>query len=215
MQLIQQILFALLVIAAIWLFAKKVKELRRNILLGRDADYSGNKDLRWKNVLLLAFGQKKMFKYPLVAVMHFVIYAGFIIINLEILEIILDGVFGTHRLFAPALGPVYGWLINGFEILAFGVLTACVIFLVRRNVIKVNRLNRKELEGWPQTDANVILITEIILMVLFLTMNAADKALQLQKYVPYHQTAPFFISGFITPAFAKMNPGTLVIIERT
>jgi hypothetical protein len=200
---------------AIWLFIKNVKNIRRNILLGRDVELTDNKAERWKKVLLFALGQKKMFKYPLVAVMHFVIYAGFIIINLEILEIILDGIFGTHRLFAPALGPAYGWLINGFEILAFGVLTACVIFLFRRNIIKVNRLNRKELEGWPQTDANVILITEIILMVLFLTMNAADKALQLQKYSPYHQTAPFFISGFITPAFAKMSPGTVVIIERT
>src|SRR5215213_4706463 len=133
MQLIQQILFALLVIAAIWLFAKKVKELRRNILLGRDADYSGNKDLRWKNVLLLAFGQKKMFKKPLVAVMHFVIYAGFIIINIEVLEIVLDGILGTHRLFARPLGGFYTFLINAFEVLAVLVFAACAIFLVRRN----------------------------------------------------------------------------------
>src|SRR5215210_2207956 len=214
MPIVQQILFISIVCIAIWLFIKNVKNIRRNILLGRDVELTDDKAERWKKVLLFALGQKKMFKYPLVAVMHLVIYAGFIIINLEILEIILDGIFGTHRLFAPALGPAYGWLINGFEILAFGVLTACVIFLFRRNIIKVNRLNRKELEGWPQTDANVILITEIILMVLFLTMNAADKALQLQKYIPYHQTAPFFISGFITPAFAKMSSGNLVIIER-
>lgn len=215
MPIVQQILFISIVCIAIWLFIKNVKNIRRNILLGRDVALTDDKAERWKKVLLFALGQKKMFKYPLVAVMHLVIYAGFIIINLEILEIILDGIFGTHRLFAPALGPAYGWLINIFEILAFGVLTACVIFLARRNIIKVNRLNRKELEGWPQTDANVILITEIILMVLFLTMNAADKALQLQKYNPYHQTASFFISGFITPVFAKMSPGTLVIIERT
>ncbi len=215
MQIIQQILFIIITGVAIWLFSKNVKKIKRNILLGRDVELSDNKAERWKRVWLLAFGQKKMFKYPLVAVLHFIIYAGFIIINIEILEIILDGIFGTHRLFAPALGPVYGWLINAFEILAFGVLTACVIFLFRRIVIKVNRLNRKELDGWPRTDANVILITEIVLMLLFLTMNAADKALQLQQYSNYHQTASFFISGFITPVFAKMNPETIFIIERT
>lgn len=215
MQIIQQILFIIITGVAVWLFSKNVKNIKRNILLGRDVELSDNKAERWRRVLLLAFGQKKMFKYPLAAVLHFVIYAGFIIINIEILEIILDGIFDTHRLFAPALGPVYGWLINAFEILAFGVLTACVIFLARRIVIKVNRLNRKELDGWPRTDANVILITEIVLMLLFLTMNAADKALQLQQYSNYHQTASFFISGFITPVFAKMNPETIVIIERT
>lgn len=215
MQIIQQILFIIIISGAIWFFSKNVKNIKRNILLGRDVELSDNKAERWKRVLLLAFGQKKMFKYPLVAVMHFVIYAGFIIINLEILEIILDGIFGTHRLFAPALGPAYSWLINAFEILAFGVLTACVIFFLRRNVIKVNRLNRKELNGWPRTDANIILLIEIALMVLFLTMNAADKALQLQQYGAYHQTATFFVSGFITPLFSQMNSTTLAIIERT
>src|SRR5690242_15998053 len=110
MHIVQQVLFALVAIAAIFLFTKKIKELRRNILLGRDADYSDHKDLRWKNVLLLAFGQKKMFKKPLVALMHFVIYAGFIIINIEVLEILLDGLFGTHRLFAAPLGALYGVL---------------------------------------------------------------------------------------------------------
>src|SRR6186713_2206549 len=121
MHLIQQILFAIVSALAIFLFSKKVKELRRNILLGRDADYSDNKGLRWKNVLLLAFGQKKMFKKPLVAFMHFIIYAGFIIINLEVLEIVLDGLFGTHRLFAP-VGALYSALINSFEFLAIGVI---------------------------------------------------------------------------------------------
>ncbi|WP_018612829.1 (Fe-S)-binding protein [Segetibacter koreensis] len=215
MQILQQIIFILVAGGAIWLFVKNVKNIQRNILLGRDITLHDNKAERWKRVLLLAFGQKKMFRYPVVGLMHFAIYAGFIIINIEILEIILDGIFGTHRLFAPALGALYGWLINIFEILAFGVLTACVIFLLRRNVIRVNRLNRRELDGWPKTDANIILITEIALMALFLTMNAADKALQLQHYGHYYQTSSFFISGFITSLFTKMNPQTLVIIERT
>jgi heterodisulfide reductase subunit C len=215
MQIIQQILFISILGFAIWFFIKNVRNIKRNISLGRDIQIKDNKAERWRRVLLLSLGQKKMFKYPLVAVMHFVIYAGFIIINLEILEIILDGIFGTHRLFAPTLGPVYAWLINGFEILAFGVLTACVIFLLRRNVVKVNRLNRKELDGFPKTDANIILITEIVLMLLFLTMNAADKALQLKQYGNYHETASFFVSGLITPVFSKIDPATLVIIERT
>lgn len=158
---------------------------------------------------------KKMFKYPLVAVLHLVIYAGFIIINLEILEIILDGIFGTHRMFAVPLGNVYSWLINSFEVLAVLVIAACTVFLIRRNVIKVNRLNRKELDGWPKTDANLILVAEIILMSLFITMNAADQALQQQHHQNYHQTGSFFISGLIAPAFQQMPAATLVAIERT
>src|SRR6187551_1440056 len=136
MQIVQQILFVLISIISIWFFTKKVKEIRRNIKLGRDEDFSGNKSQRWKNVLLLAFGQKKMFRNPLVAVMHFFIYAGFIIINIEVLEIVLDGGIGSHRLFADALGGFYTFLIDGFEILAVLVLTACVIFLIRRNILK-------------------------------------------------------------------------------
>lgn len=214
MQIIQQILFILILSFALWLFVRNIRNIRRNILLGRDIELDDDKAKRWRRVLLLALGQKKMFKYPLVAVMHFLIYAGFIIINIEILEIVLDGIFGTHRLFAPALGSFYIWIINGFEILALAVLVACVVFLARRNIVKVNRLNRKELIGWPKTDANIILVVEIILMLLFLTMNAADKALQLQHFENYHQTPSFVVSGFITPVFLKMDSLTLMIIER-
>ncbi|MCW3079565.1 (Fe-S)-binding protein [Segetibacter sp.] len=215
MQIFQQLLFLAITILAVLLFVKNVKKIRRNILLGRDIDLSDNKSERWKKVLLLAIGQKKMFKYPLVAVLHLMIYAGFIIINLEILEIILDGIFGTHRMFAGLLGSVYSWLINSFEILAFLVLAACVVFLARRNVIKVDRLNKRELDGFPKTDANLILMTEIVLMTLFLTMNAADQALQQQHYGHYTQTASFFISGLLTPLFTGMTTTALVAIERT
>src|SRR6476646_10561746 len=145
MQLAQQILFILLVAAAIFLFVK-----------------------------------------PFVALLHFAVYAGFIIINVEILEIILDGIFGTHRLFAPYLGSVYTVVIDFFEVLAFLVLTACVIFLIRRNIVRVRRLNMKELNGWPRNDANYILIFEIVLMTLFLIMNSADRSLQLRAYQHYH-----------------------------
>ena len=161
----------LFLIVAIWLFTKKVKEISRNIRLGRDEDFSDNKVQRWKNVLLLAFGQKKMFRNPLVAILHFFVYAGFIIINIEVLEIVLDGIFGTHRLFAKPLGGFYTFLINAFEILAVLVIVACVIFLIRRNIIKLRRFISKDLDGWPRSDANYILITEIILMLLFLTIE--------------------------------------------
>ncbi|HSU51421.1 MAG TPA: (Fe-S)-binding protein [Segetibacter sp.] len=215
MQLALQILFLFIVISAIWLFTKNVRNIRRNILLGRSIDLTDNKTARWKNVLLLALGQRKMFKYPLVAVLHLMIYAGFIIINLEILEIVLDGIFGSHRMFATPFGSAYALLINSFEILAFLVIVACVIFLVRRNIIKVNRLDRKELDGWPKTDANIILIIEIVLMALFLTMNAADQALQHQHYAHYQQTGSFFISGLISPIFTAFSTVSLVAIERT
>src|SRR5438067_240625 len=158
MQTVQQILFILLAAIAVILFAKKVKFIRRNINLGRDEKLEPHPE-RWKNVLLIAFGQKRMFDKPLVALLHFAVYAGFIIINIEILEIILDGIFGTHRLFAPSLRSFYFFVINFFEVLAFLVLTSCTIFLIRRNIVKVPRLNRQELSGgWPRKDANYILI---------------------------------------------------------
>jgi len=217
MELIQQILFVLLAGTAVWFFARKTGELRRNINLGRPEDFSGHSGERWKNVLLLAFGQKKMFKKPLVAIMHFVIYAGFIIINLEVLEIMLDGILGTHRLFAGPLGKLYPVLINAFEFLAVGVIIVCVIFLARRNLLKLKRLNQPELDGWPRNDANIILVTEIILMSLFLTMNATDTILQSRGYGHYaeHITGNFFFSGFLQALFNNLSSTSLVPMERT
>lgn len=216
MQLIQQVFFVVLAALSIWLFSKKVKEIRRNILLGKDEDYSDQPERRWKNMILLAFGQKKMFANPLVAVMHFVLYAGFIIINLEVLEIVLDGVFGTHRLFAGFLGPVYSWLINSFEILALGVLVTCIIFLTRRNILKLKRFVSKDLSGWPKSDANYILITEIVLMSLFLTMNAADTLLQ-ERGTPHysdHLTGPFVVSAWLHPLLNGLSDSALIALER-
>jgi heterodisulfide reductase subunit C len=165
----------------------------------------------------MAFGQKRMFDKPLVALLHFAVYAGFIIINIEILEIILDGIFGTHRLFAPFLGSFYSFVINFFEVLAFLVLTSCVIFLLRRNLVRVRRHNMTELNGWPRSDANYILVFEIVLMTLFLTMNASDKALQLKNYGHYGevQTTQFWVSGFITPLFENFSTSSLLGVERT
>ncbi len=214
MQIVQQVLFILLSGLAIWFFTKKAKEIIRNIRLGRAQDLTDNPGLRWRNMLLLAFGQKKMFRNPLVAVLHFFVYAGFVIINLEVLEIVLDGILGTHRLFSAPLGRVYAFLINSFEILAALVLVSCVIFLIRRNIIKLKRFIGKDLDGWPRSDANYILITEIVLMTLFLTMNTADRALQLQGNEHYHDTGNFVISGLFAGQLQSLSSSTLILIER-
>ncbi len=215
MQIALQILFIACLGFAVWLFTKNILQIRRNILLGKPEDLSDNKPLRWKNLLLLALGQKKMFRNPAVAIMHFVIYAGFIIINIEVLEIVLDGMLGTHRLFFPYLGSMYTFLINFFEILAVGVIAVCVIFLVRRNIIKLKRFISKDLNGWPRSDANYILITEIVLMTLFLLMNSADRALQIANTEHYQDTGNFIFSGMIAPLFDSTSQNTLIILERS
>jgi len=215
MEIVQQSLFILLSGVAIFLFAKKVKEIIDNINLGLDEKINGNKKQRWKNLLLLAFGQKKMFRYPLVGVLHFAIYAGFIIINIEVLEIFLDGVFATHRMFAVPLGGFYTFVIDFFEILAICVLTACIVFLTRRNILKLKRFREPNMIGWPKTDANLILIIEIILMGLFLTMNSADRALQLQGNPHYLDHGSFILSGTFAPYMQNLSSSTLIGIERT
>lgn len=217
MSILPQILFVAAAAAAIFLFAGKAKQIRRNILLGKEETLTDNPAARWRNLLLLAFGQKKMFRNPSVAIMHFIIYAGFVIINIEVLEIFLDGIFGTHRLFAPYLGGFYNFLINFFEILALGVLIVCVIFLIRRNVMNIRRFRKKELDGWPRSDANYILITEIVLMSLFLTMNAADTLLQ-QRGAPHYSaflTGNFVVSSLLQPLFSGLSDSTLTGLERT
>lgn len=214
--MLPQILFVLLAGFAIWLFALRASRIRRNILLGKDEDYSDNKPERWKNLLLLAFGQKKMFKKPLVAVMHFIIYAGFIIINIEVLEIVLDGILGTHRLFAAPLGGFYNFLINFFEVLAAGVIIVCIAFLARRNILKLKRFIGHDLDGWPRSDANYILITEIILMTLFLTMNASDTLLLTRETAHFESTPfSFIISQHLHPLLNGISNNGLILIERT
>jgi len=217
MQIVQQILFLLLSVVAIWLFAKKAREISRNINLGRDEDFGDNKPQRWRNVLLLAFGQKKMFRNPLVAVLHFFVYAGFIIINIEVLEIILDGLVGTHRLFATPLGAFYSFLINSFEILALLVLVGCLIFLIRRNIIRIRRFISRDLDGWPRSDANYILITEIVLMTLFLFLNASDTMLQTRGLEHYaaHPTGNFILSQYLHPLLNGMSNEGLQAVERS
>ena len=215
MAILQQILFLVMTGVSVWLFSKKAGEIKRNIFLGLPETLNDQPSLRWKNLFLLALGQKKMFKNPLVAVMHLFVYVGFIIINLEVLEIVLDGLLGTHRLFVLILGSLYNWLLNGFEFLAVSVIIFCVIFLIRRNILKLKRFVSKDLNGWPRSDANYILFTEIVLMSLFLTMNACDLTLQSHGSEHYHQTGQFFFSGIISPLFDGLNENTIIAIERS
>jgi ferredoxin len=183
--------------------------------LGRPEDLTDNPKERWKNMILLALGQKKMFANPTVAILHLILYAGFIIINIEVLEILIDGITGYHRIFREPLGAFYSFLINSFEILALLVLVACVIFLVRRNVLKIRRFMSKDLAGWPRNDANYILLTEIVLMSLFLLMNAADLQLQFLNADHYEKTDRFVISSLLTPLFQNWSIGSLIVFERT
>ena len=214
--MLQQIAFILLAGSAIILFSVNARRIGKNILLGKDEDYSGQRGLRWKNLFLLALGQKKMFRNPLVAVLHLFIYAGFIIINIEVLEIFLDGLLGTHRLFAQPLGSVYASLINGFEFLALAVLISCVVFLCRRNILKLRRFISHDLDGWPRSDANYILITEILLMGLFLTFNASDTLLQERNYGEYAQqlTGNFAFSQWLHPLLNGFSNEQLAGLER-
>ncbi len=221
--MIQQILFVLLAGVAIYFFTKKVMSIRRNILLGKDEPLNDQPKLRWRNMFIFALGQKKMFNNPLVAVLHLFVYVGFVIINIEILEIFLDGILGTHRLFAPILGfTLYSILISCFEILAVLVIIGCVIFLIRRNITKVNRFTKPELKGFPFRDANYILITEIVLMTLFLIMNICDSSNFTNDtiYEHFHSSHKIFFGIFSSPIsilfkLDSTNNITLEIIERT
>lgn len=216
MHIFQQIAFVVILAVAIWMFSKRISAIRRNILLGKDESYKDHPSDRWKNVFLLAFGQKKMFRNPLVAVLHFFVYAGFIIINTEVLEILLDGVFGTHRIFSGFLGSFYGVLINGFEVLAVLTIVACATFLIRRNIIKLRRFISHDLDGWPRSDANYILITEIVLMILFLKMNACDTMLQMRGvgHFAEHPTGNFLFSQYLHPLLNGFSDNTLMAFER-
>lgn len=211
MEYISQIAFLLVLAVAGYFLAKRIGSIKKNINIGKEVDRSDNKGQRWKNTLLIAFGQKKMFKKLIPAFLHLLIYVGFLVINLEVLEFIIDGIAGTHRIFAPVLGASYTVAINIFEFLAIAVLVSCVAFLLRRNVLNVKRL--RTLSGWPKLDGNLILVIEIILMFAILTMNATDQLLQ-GKDSHYVQTGSFFFSSFLTPLFEGMSVDSLRFAER-
>ncbi len=208
--MIEQIVFALALGLATFLFVKRIKRIRRNIFLGRPLPLNDKKSERWKLMAMVAMGQSKMVKRPVAGFFHFLIYVGFVLINIEVLEIVLDGLLGTHRLFATPLGAFYPIVIGFFEVLAVAVLLACVVFLYRRHIGKVRRLNLREMKGWPQKDATNILVIEIVLMLALLLMNAAEGAFP----EPYQTPAPFLVSGLLSPILAGWSYESLHILER-
>ncbi len=214
MEYLPNILFVLILVAGIGFFSKNVKRLSRNIKLGREADVSDNGPQRWKNMVRIALGQNKMGVRPVAAFLHVIVYVGFIIINIEVLEIVLDGILGTHRLFAP-LGGLYDFLIGSFEVLAALVIAAVVIFWLRRNIIRLRRFTKPEMEGWPKKDGNLILYIELVLMILFLTMNGADYQLQQLGTTHYVQAGSFPVSQFLAPFFDGLSEEGLIAVERT
>ncbi len=213
MEYLPNILFGVILFAGVGYFVRNVQKLQRNIKLGNDVDVNDNKAQRWKNMLKIALGQTKMVVRPIAGLMHIIVYVGFVIINIEVLEIIMDGLLGTHRIFAP-LGIVYDFLIGSFEVLALLVIIAVVVFWLRRNVIRLQRFVKPEMEGWPKKDGNLILYIELVLMFLFLTMNAADFQLQQLGEAHYEQAGAFPVSQFLLPIFDGMSISTMILIER-
>ncbi|GAB1449041.1 (Fe-S)-binding protein [Bacteroidota bacterium] len=210
---LQQGLFLIVSGVAIYFFAKNLGKIRRNILLGKDIDRSDNPRERWMTMLKVAFGQTKMTVRPIPAFFHFIVYIGFVLINIEVLEILVDGIFGTHRAFA-FLGPVYNLAIGFFEILAFLVLIACIVFLSRRFVVKLKRFSGVEMKGFPTRDAATILVVEIVLMGALLKMNACDQILQARGAEHFIQAGSFPISQFLVPFFSTWSDQSLIIMER-
>ena len=213
--LIPNIIFIALFSFALYFFVKNVKKIYRNINLGISIDRNDNKKTRLLQMLRIAFGQSKMIDKPIVGLLHVVVYVGFLVINIELLEIIVDGALGTHRVFAPFLGSFYNFLIAFFEIFAFLVIVSVIIFWIRRNMLNIKRFLSLEMKGWPKNDANIILYVEIVLMVLFLTMNGAD--LWIQQNAPefnYISAGSFPVSQYLLPLFDSFSAKSVFIIER-
>ena len=217
MDILPNMFFVIILIISITIFTRNILKIKNNINLGRSIDRSDNKSARWKNMARIALGQSKMVSRPIAGILHVVVYIGFLIINIELLEIVVDGIFGTHRVFAPFLGSAYNVLIATFEIFAFLVLLAVLVFWARRNIIRLNRFRKSEMKGWPKLDADLILYFEIVLMTLFLTMNGADFYIQTNFPAAndYHQAGSFPISQFMTSVFDGMALDSVILIERS
>jgi heterodisulfide reductase subunit C len=214
MHYISNILFLIALAVGIGYFTKNIRKVIRNIRLGKEPEKIDNTGKRWSNVFRIAFGQSKMVVRPVSGIMHILVYVGFIVINIEVLEIIIDGLFGTHRIFS-SLGIAYDYLIASFEILALLVLIGVIVFWIRRNIQKIKRFWSAEMKGWPKNDANYILYFEMVLMILFLTMNAADQQLQNLGAEHYTKAGLFPVSEMILPLFENFSEAALIIVERT
>ncbi|MGD1980581.1 MAG: (Fe-S)-binding protein [Flavobacteriaceae bacterium] len=214
MAYLPNLLFSVLLISGVGIFIRNIKRIRRNINLGNEIPLEENSNLRWKKMLLVAFGQSKMLDRPVVGILHLVVYVGFILINIELLEIILDGITGSHRILAPFLGSFYNFLIAAFEVLALSVLVAVFFFWTRRNLLKIRRFLSDEMSGWPKQDANYILYFEVVLMFLFLAMNATDQLLQQGAVNGYVEAGSFPVSQFLVPVFRSFSLDLLQVLER-
>lgn len=211
--MISNFIFSLLLIAATALFTKNIRRISRNIKMGKKVRFTDNNAKRWKTMARVAIGQSKMISRPVSAIMHLFVYVGFIVINIEMIEILIDGVAGTHRSLTFT-GNVYPVLISVFELFALSVILACVVFLVRRNVIRLKRFRNKEMTSWPRSDANIILVTEILLMSSILIMNASDGLLQARGNPHYSTTGVFLVSQLIQPLLAGLSESNLIVLER-
>ena len=212
MSVLPNIIFAVLLTVGIVFFIRNIRKLRRNIALGRDSHRDDRSSDRWQNMMRVALGQGKMVSRPIAGILHILVYVGFVIINIEVLEIVIDGLLGTHRVFAVA-GGFYDFLIASFEILAFLVLVSVIIFWMRRVILKIPRFWNKEMTKWPKNDALNILYFEVVLMFLFLLMNASDYALQQMGAIHYVQAGSFPVSSWIA-GLLPQNELTLFYIER-
>jgi heterodisulfide reductase subunit C len=209
MKIVEIVAFIAALSSAFYLFSKSAGRIKRNIQLGRDINRSDRSSERWSYMAKVALGQSKMVVRPVAGFFHILIYVGFVLINIEVLEIFLDGLLGTHRLFAGFLGAFYTFAIGFFEILALGVILACIIFLIRRNILKLDRFHKEEMKGWPTKDANLILYIELVLMFALLLMNATEANFSDPG------AAPFLVSGLIAPIFSGMSESALHIMERS
>jgi heterodisulfide reductase subunit C len=213
--MLQSVLFILVASTAGWIAYRGFSRVRRNILLGKEETIQDHPGLRWKNMLLVAFGQQKMFQNWIPALLHLALYVAFVITQIELIEIVADGIFGTHRFFAPYLGSFYTFIISFIEILSVLALIATIIFLIRRNVLHISRFQKPELKGFPIKDANLILGLEILLIAAIFSMNGADKVLQLRGDAHYALTGDFAVSSWLGPAlFGHLDNHSLVIVER-
>lgn len=211
MNILSQLIFTLALATAGYYFIKSTLRLKNNIQIGKEIPDVSDKGQRWSRVFFLAFGQKKMFKRPIVALLHLLVYVGFLIVNIELLEIVIDGLAGTHRNFKPLLGSLYTPLINFFEFFAVAVIFSCTIFLIRRNVIKVDRFQSTEMTKWPKLDGNLILIFEIVLMIALLSMNATDTLIVKNQG---GETLNFFFSSALIPLYDSLSIDQLNLAER-
>ena len=214
-EILPNIIFTFLLIFSLGFFARNIKKLITVINLGKPVNRSDNPLKRLSNMIRIALGQSKMVTKPISGALHVIVYLGFIIINIEVLEILIDGVTGSHRFFSKYFSTsIYNFLIASFEIFALLVLISVIIFWTRRNLLKIKRFLSSEMKGWPKFDADNILYFEVVLMLLFLSMNATDLILQERNYEGYYSAGSFPVSSFMVPIFDSFSTSTIYLLER-